>query len=331
MSNRFEQTPNPLLSVLPSLKPDLHEEPASPANPFLGWMSPGGGDSSALLPWVDDDLGRTESEDPFKPVSTALTAIDGVHFAHEVIHEGHEVAEVASEAANGAELAGTAADAILSPLAIAGGIMDVIEGVSELRKGNWEGAYSVGEGVLGAGSGACGLAAAAPLGAAMGAGAFGLKVGRYGDHKVKDLGWLRDSQGKAQSGTEWAGHLGRSADDWFTDRGHPWLGSAAGMVATTGGVIADMGIVPAAAAVGLGTSIGSGLAHHHRANHYAHYDGITAIQGGAEALADDDDARDAAIERSKHEHPERWRNPDTQTFGQWFAQLDTNLSRGGRP
>ncbi len=330
MSNSFEQTPNPLLSVLPPLSPDLHEEPLAPANPFLGWMSPGGGDSSALLPWVDDDL-RQEDE-PSTPVGLGLGLADAGGLVGEALTKGgqpvgaafgHEVAQIFEGEASTGAIVGSAANAVLAPMSIAGGIMDMIEGFGEWSQGNkLKGGFKIGEGSAGAASGACGLAAlggvsaALPLGLALGTGATAAKVGRYGDQKAKELGWFHDDAGHALAASEWAGQLGRSVNDSLTDRGHPRLGAIAGGATLAGATIANIGIAPAAAAIGAGHSIGSSLAHHHRAKHYAQWDGINGIEGGAEALADDDDKRDAAIERSKREHPERW----GPTVGQWYAK-----------
>jgi hypothetical protein len=347
MSNRFEPAPNPLLSVLPSLKPDLHEEPLVPSNPFFGWMSPGGGDSNALLPWVDDDIGPRASTkadaEPSNPVGTGLSVIDAAHTGIEAWRQGglsvgtlgEEAGEIFAGTASNAEIASEAANGVLGPVGIAGGIMDVIEGFGECARGNkLEGGFKIAEGGMGAASGGFGLAelaginAATPWGLGLAAGATGLKVGRYGDRKTKELGWFHDEHGDNASASEWAGQLGRSVNDSLSDRGHPWLGSVAGAATLAGATLANVGIVPAAAAIGFGKSVGSGLAHfgksigsglanHHRANHYAHYDGINEIQGGAEAMADDDDQRDAAIERSKREHPERW---GQLTAGQWVAK-----------
>ncbi len=56
MSNGFAQAKTVQTPTSPQTPANLHEQPAVPAHPYPGWMSPGGGDSTALLPWIDDDL-----------------------------------------------------------------------------------------------------------------------------------------------------------------------------------------------------------------------------------------------------------------------------------
>jgi hypothetical protein len=83
--------------------------------------------------------------------------------------------------------------------------------------------------------------------------------------------------------------------------------------------------------VSAGKAGGSWLAHHHRADHYANYEGANVV-GGGQAFADYDDDKEAAIERSKAEHPERWgHNPNNPTLGQAYAGLlgQVNATTGG--
>jgi hypothetical protein len=55
MSNSFAQSTKAQSTAPPTASPQLHEGPMAQAHPYPGWMSPVGGDSSALLPWIDHD------------------------------------------------------------------------------------------------------------------------------------------------------------------------------------------------------------------------------------------------------------------------------------
>ncbi len=182
-------------------------------------------------------------------------------------------------------------------------------------------------GLADVGAGGAGIAtlattAAAPVAAGLSAFKTGLKLGNYGDHQVKDLGWFHDRDGNPESVSEWAGGCGRSTREWFAERGHPYIGSAAGAAATAGTAVAGVPVAIAGAVVGTDHKIGDALAHHHRVNHFMNYDGMNVSHQAAEGLADYDDEQRAAAERAKREHPERWgNNPNNPSKPQAFAHL----------
>lgn len=257
---------------------------------------------------------------------------------------------------------------IAAPLAIAGGIMEMYEGYEDIKKGDegGSGTLSVGEGGLTTASGIAAIAGLA--GSAVGAvaapllatGATGMKVGHYGDQQVQKLGWYHDEDGKAQTASSWMADQGTAANDWVTKQtgGDRVLGHTAGLE-TMGQSLPEAGGAATLAAmkgtndkvidplVTTGRELGSDIAAMNRADHYDGYDaqlstvdpktGKTVVpeKGSVEARrADDDwanydDEKDAAIARSKKEHPERWGLPPDQTYGQWMDQWTQIAARGG--
>jgi hypothetical protein len=114
----------------------------------------------------------------------------------------------------------------------------------------------------------------------------------------------------------------------------PYLGSAAGLFTTAEALVPAAAMTLAGAAAGgcsaltdIGHAAGSAMAHHHRTAHYASYSGMDLNHEQAASFADYDDAKAAAIERSKAEHPERWgHNPNNPTYGQAFAHMLTDVT-----
>lgn len=339
----------------------LFEDPVldrAPADPYPGWKPKAGGDASALAPYVDDDL--REEKEPSNPVGAGISIADGVHTAADAVIEGetsgatfgqlatkmsHEATEVLAGEGSTAQTALMGSTAALAPVSIAGGIMDMIEGIGDIRRGNtMEGTFTTtagGLGILSGGSSVVGLAgvgsaaAAAPL---LATGATAIKTTRYGDQNVKKRGWLHDSEGNALSASEWAGHNGRAVDDYLTKHGHPYLGTAAGIATTAGSVVPAAAMALGGAGVGAydnltdaGHSLGKGMANGTRAFHYAHYQGMDLSPQEGKELANYDDGQEAAVERSKREHPERWgHNPNNPTFAQFFDTLQADAHGGNK-
>lgn len=271
------------------------------------------------------------------PATPVLAAADDAHLLAEAAidgetaatswggltaHMGHEAVEIMAGEGTAMQTGMMGASAVMGPVAIAGGIMEMIEGRKEWQEGRKaDGAVSMGAGGLGVSSGVAGLAglagagpaaAAAPL---LASSAVGLKVGHFGDNEVKKMGVLHNDEGEAESASEWAGENGKHADAWVTKHLHSGaLGTIAGLGATLGSVFPAAGMSMAGAVMGgyslannAGHAIGTGLAHHHRASHYESAYGMS--EKDAQGLADYDDGQAAAIERSKREHPERWATP----------------------
>jgi hypothetical protein len=345
MSQSFEKAPDQALSIanpFAAITAPFREEPLPPVHPYPGWKPTARGDSNALLPWIDDDLREQSSN----PVATGISIVDKAHLAADAAMNGgtlvsklsHEASELISGEASAGKLAFAGASAVAAPLAIAGGILEIDEGLDQWKHGNRaDGGFAMtggGLNILSGGSGLAALGGSSAL-AATSAGsaslALGLAAGHHGDKQVKKLGWLHDDDGRAVSASEWAGHLGRGADDYLTDRGHPYLGTAAGIATTFGASVVGAGMAMDAELISAGKAAGSKLANQHRASHYANYEGAT-VTGGAQALADYDDDQEAAVERSKVEHPERWgHNPNNPTFGQAYSGLlgQVNAITGG--
>lgn len=313
------------------------DESPAPPHPYPGWTPTGAGDPNALLAWIDHDLKGHDAvldEPPRKPTAYAAHEDEGNGFG--VVKTGtgvidhasaiKETGEVVHHIAHGVPPVASPLVGLLAPLGIVNGIMGVLDGKSEIEHGHTaDGVAEIDANVLGTGASALALAGYASEAArvsapVLGLGALGAEAVHYGDGKVKDLGWLHDGGGHAESVSEWSGDLAASADRYFTDRGHPLAGAVAGAVTCAGTSIAGTGISLAGAPIGAGHAIGDGLANHHRASLYA--DRFAKPQGGAQGFADYDDAQAAAVERSKREHPERWgNNPNNLTPPQAFAQL----------
>ena len=318
-ANPFANIPTPFL-----------DDAAAPHNPVPEWKPTARGDAKALLPYVDDDIGETEKSNP---VGDALAWSDRAHLGVEAAANGGKTAaEVAEEAekfmlggSEGAESVLGGISAFAAPLAIAGGAVDLVEGIDLLRHGETaEGLIKTTEGAAGVTSGGAGIAtfagstAAATVAAGAGAGAVGLGVGHFGDNQVKKHGWIHDSEGKALSASEWAGHNGRRADDYLTEHGHPHLGTAAGIATTAVSVVPAAGIAVGGAVVGgvdtledAGSWLGTKAAHAERAHHYEHYQGIDMTKREAKELADYDDAQREASEHANWNRLQRiWAGDD---------------------
>jgi hypothetical protein len=320
--------PNPFASVPTPWREDV----TAPAHPYPNWKPTARGDAGALSPYVDDDL----REEPSNPVTTGISAVDKAHLtADAIINGGTELSELGHEAtslftgeASATTKAFAGATAVAAPLSIFGGILDIAEGVGEVRHGNTnDGSIHLvggGSNIISGASGLAGLGgSSAAVACSGGAAAFGLGLaaGHYGDQQVKKLGWLHDDDGQAVNASQWAANAGGRADDWFTEHGHPSLGTAAGVATTIGASVPGAVMAVGAGAASAGHAAGTAMANHHRASHYANYEGMNIV-GGAQGLADYDDDHAAALERSKAEHPERWgNNPHNPTYGQAYAQL----------
>lgn len=216
------------------------------------------------------------------PVMTGLTLADLAHLAGEGgVSGGLEVAEagahIAHEAgqvfegatmANGLPIATAAqrtmfgATAIASPLAIAGGAAEIIDGVSQIAHGNAQkGAVTTTTGAATAGSGIAGLAGlAGSAGGAAAAGplsafALGMKVGAFGNENVKERGWLHDREGNDASASEWAAEKGQAVDEWVTEHSFGPLGTLAGLATTYGASFLGAGASLGAAGLSLGEAL----------------------------------------------------------------------------
>jgi hypothetical protein len=268
----------------------------------------------------------------------------------EMTHQmGHHALKALSGDASKATTAYTGVTAVLAPLSIGMGIKEMIDGFHE---GGREGAFGVAGGATGVASGGTAVAGLAGVGGAataaplIAAGGAGLKLGHYGDNRVKEEGWLHDNDGNATTASGWAASNGQAADDWVTRKtGIGALGTVAGLGTTLGSSIVGSGVAVGAAGkgallggysvvsggahtlTGLGHDIGSGFANRHRASHYN--DMFDHVEGGASSLADTDDAQRTAVERSKREHPERWgENP---TWGGFMSEAaHGNVLKSGK-
>src|SRR5437868_7344049 len=87
MPKAYEQSPTQsLLSQI--TPPAFADTPLAPAHPYPGWHSPGGGDASALLPWIDDDLREHHEEEHESPVKRGIDAVETAHTAVDLIADG---------------------------------------------------------------------------------------------------------------------------------------------------------------------------------------------------------------------------------------------------
>lgn len=210
------------------------------------------------------------------PVMTGLTLVDLAHLAGEAgvsggLHMGKAGSDIAHEAGlvfegsphvTAAQRTMFGATAIASPLAIAGGTAEFIDGLSQIAHGNAQkGAVTATTGAATAGSGIAGLAglagsaggaaAAAPLSAF----AMGMKVGAFGNEDVKERGWLQDREGNDASASEWAAEKGQAVDEWVTEHSFGPLGTLAGLATTYGASILGAGASLGAAGLSLGESL----------------------------------------------------------------------------
>ena len=311
----------------------------APPHPYPGWQPSGAGDPNALLAWIDRDLkGHDEildapprrlEEEPensefAKPVTTAKGVIDNVE-------RGEHVAEAAAEGAgwlkHGVHAASRALAPVVGPLGIAGGAMEIAEGIHDARDGRGvDGTIEIASGAAGMGSSGAGMASllvngAIPWAVGLGAASDGMKFGHYGDEQLKNLDRLHDGAGHAVTASQWAGETAASVHNWFADRGHPIVGHMLGVPTLAGTTVAAGGMAAEAAAESAGRAAGGWLGRRARVSHYKGYD--VGLPEGAEALAHYDDTQEAAVERSKREHPERWgHNPHNPSFAQAFANLE---------
>ncbi|MGE5187202.1 MAG: hypothetical protein ACM31C_34370 [Acidobacteriota bacterium] len=304
-------------------------------HPYPAWQPTAAGDPNALLPWIDHDLEghdavldappRPRRDEPersefAKPARTTKRVVEDVERAKRVA-EGAEWLE------HGAlHTASQALAPVLGPLGMASGAVEIAEGISEARDGHGvDGALDIASGAAGVGSSGAGMASllvagAIPWAVGLGAAEDGMEVGHYGDKQVKELGRLHDSEGNATTASRWAGDTARDVHDWFADRGHPVLGHVAGVPTLAGTTVIAGGLAVEAAAESEGRAAGGWLGRRSRVNHYNGYD--MNLVGGAESFAHYDDTQEAAIERTKREHPERWgHNPNNLTPDQAFAHL----------
>jgi len=304
---------------------------------------------------------REEEEEEENPVGAGIGHIEDAHFGVEAATKGGTSAETLKELsevmddeagelwAGEASTAGGLASVLGPALSIGGGVMEVISGAKEWHHDAVKGGMTMAGGGLGIGSGVSGLAALAGVsGAAMAStglagGALGLKIGSSGNQAVKDLGWLKDSEGRAETASDRLADKAEAADDWMTKHtGSATLGKVAGtgamvLLLPAAGAIATAGAIASPVNKGVlaleseGTSIGKHLANSGRANQYAGmrenkldavdgigvrdpYTGQVSIaQRGTQAaeragqqMADYDDNLVDAVEASKVLHPERW-------------------------
>jgi hypothetical protein len=164
------------------------------------------------------------------------------------------------------------------------------------------------------------LDGAIPWSIGLGAASDGLQIGHHGDEQVKELGRLHDAAGHAVTGSQWAGDTAASVHNWFADRGHPMIGHVAGVPTLAGTTVVAGGMAVEAAAESAGRSAGGWLGHRARVGDYRGYD--VNLPEGPEAFAHYDDTQEAAVERSKREHPERWgHNPSNPSYAQAFAHF----------
>jgi hypothetical protein len=320
------------------------DAPAAQPHPYPGWKPNGRGDSNALLPFIDDDL--REEKEPSNPVGTGLTIGDGALLATDAIVNAKEPTEelgkgaarlFTGEAGN-SEMAFQGVNALAAPLSIAGGAMDLMEGAALWKRGKKvDGVIAGGAGAASVGSGIAGLAtlggvsAAGPWAPGLASFSTGLKVGHYGDNQVKDRDWLHDGGGHALSASGWAANNGQIANDWVSDHISSHLGRVAGAYVTAQSLVPAAGIAIAGATQGAGHAIGGWAGNRSRTHKYEKYD--VNVDGGAKSLANYDDDQEAAVERSKREHPERWGyNPNNPTYGQAFEQMfsQVNAITGGK-
>jgi hypothetical protein len=174
-------------------------------------------------------------------------------------------------------------------------------------------------------------------------GAAGLKIGSYGNKQVKELGWLKNADGEAETASDRLADDAEAADHWMAKH----TGSAiAGKIAGTGTMLLELpaaGAVSTAGAIAspvnkgvlalesAGTNIGKSAANLSRTEQYAgaSSNGLDAVDGigardpytgqvaitqrgtpdairAGKQMADYDDNLVDAVETSKVLHPERW-------------------------
>ena len=310
----------------------------------------------------EEDEEHEEHEESENPVATGLQYADYAHLGADAMIEGGTsgdgllglmdgIGEEASEVLAGegtAAQTGLAAStgAIFAPMAITGGIMEMVDGYNEFGRDTAGGATTFLGGLATAGSGAsaiaglAGVGAAATAGPALASGAAGLKVGRYGNEQVKELGWLRDKDGNAEAPSTWAAENGENTEHWLAKHTHNETLAAIGGAGATALSVPVAGAVATAGAINggvvklenFGAERGKNLANFHRMNVYAgtndeaelnsldglgvrdaHTGQVEIAQRGTQAaalagqqMADYDDNLSDAVERSKVLHPERW-------------------------
>ncbi len=184
----------------------------------------------------------------------------GVPLAHATEHFAHE-ASLFGRGAPGA-IAGTTATAIASPMAVVGGMLEM---VAAFQDPNTEraaptflaGATTTASGGMGL-AGLAGMEAAGAYAPVVGAGALGVKAGMYADEDVKNRGWLEDREGNDTSIHDWAAENGQAADEWVTEHTTGWLGTAAGLGVTGLSSIAGAGIALGDLAVNAGEALVGG-------------------------------------------------------------------------
>ncbi len=296
---------------------------------------------------IDED---TEKENP---VSAALSRADQVHLGAATFLEreaaggtyaelAEEMAESSSEFWEGTASTGKTAFAGASAgfgmISIGGGIMEMFEGREEMKHNFVEGSFTFGGGLATVGSGVAeiasfgGVAAAGPAAPILGGLALGSKIGREGDKQVKELGWLHNSDGDAETASAWMGDNAEKVEEKVEGAtGNHTLGVIAG----TGSIVAQAGAgaVVATAAAGnskilqleeFGRGRGRRIANEERTESYfMQGDGIAirdprtnqvtmtdagsdASRLGAQQLADYDDKKEDAVDRSKLLHPRQW-------------------------
>ncbi len=330
--------------------------------PYLGVDTPefhGHEDRPAAGPEIE---AHDEGEEAENPVSTGLEYADYAHLGADALIEGEtkgdgllglvdSMGEEASEVLAGAGEAaqtGLAAStgAVFAPMAITGGIMEMIEGYNEFGRDAAGGATTFLGGMATAGSGVsatlglAGIGSAAAAGPALASGAAGLKIGSYGNEQTKELGWILDHDGNDITASSWAAQNGEDTERWLAKHTHNKTFAAIGGGTATALSVPTAAVLATAGAVNggvnkledFGAEHGKQLANFHRMNIYAgtEKDGtLDAVDGigarnpytgqveiaqrgtrqadlGAQQMADYDDNLSDAVERSKVLHPERW-------------------------
>ncbi len=239
------------------------------------------------------------------PVLNTATGVDGAHAVGEMVTAGgapagsfrslmHYMGHHGDDAWRGMTAAGDpvstgskvmqGATAIASPIAVAGGTMEIIDGINMMRHGDVSGGVvTTTAGGLTAGSGVAGLAglggsaAGAALAAPLSAAALGVKGGMYANEDVKERGWLSDREGNDASISEWAAENGQAVDEWVSEKTFGPLGSLAGGVTTLGSSIAGTGVALAS----LGVSALDGGSIMNAMNYYTGGDPMEAFHQGA--------------------------------------------------
>jgi hypothetical protein len=141
----------------------------------------------------------------------------------------------------------------LGVFSVVGGGFEIARGVKEIKKGKTEqGVFSVLNGGAGVVMGGALLVGAAPVAVVAGFVGLGVSVVKYGSQSVKDLGWLKGKDGKAQTAFE---HLAEKANDAQKSVEKATGSKVLGYVAKVGsGVV----MVPAAVATSVAGAVVSG-------------------------------------------------------------------------